>query len=421
MYNNKKIYDAHVHAHPYTNDLDETIQSALDYLSFTSVAGVNILLMRGMMDALGNDSVYLYLKTLYPEKFSVYNGLAIGFDTIPYDAEGLLQQVKDMRAAGFDGLKMINNRSTKDTWGFEFDDPRFDLLWDYLEETQYPITWHIGNTERWPHQRGPKSEILKDHPFIPGNEPNNEPLYTRLENVLAKHPNLHLAIPHWLFMAENRQRLEDFMERHPNVTLDACVDHVMNFLKEDGVEGLNILVIKNHLMGMGHDAAYLYSVTVLLSSRYFDYLSRLCEDTAGLQNNICIRRCLTRADYRSAILRLLFQHFVGHKLHFYRLTDKKRLYPLQHCRILCFDLICQYDLLHLHVLQHDLQRMNEGRLAESQGKINTLHVLRNGQAAVTDGNAIRMPHVGQDPGYFAVQNSLFFHFHASKVFVYMPL
>lgn len=244
MYQNHHIYDAHVHAHPYTNDLDETIQSALDYLSFTGLAGLNILLMRGRMDALGNDSIYLYLKALYPEKFSVYNGLAIGYESIPYDAEGLLQQVKDMREAGFDGLKMINNRSTKDTWGFEFDDPRFDLMWDYLEETQYPITWHIGNTERWPHQRGPKSEILKDHPFIPGNEPNNEPLYTRLENVLTKHPNLHLAIPHWLFMAENRQRLEDFMERYPNVTLDACQGSGMLWYMGRDREGWHDFIMK---------------------------------------------------------------------------------------------------------------------------------------------------------------------------------
>lgn len=222
MYNNKEIYDAHVHAHPYTDDLDECVQSALDYLSYTGLSGLNILLMRGGMDALGNDSVYLYLKAMYPEKFSVCNGLAIGFSSIPYDAEGLVTQVKDLMAAGFDGLKMISNRSTMDTWGFEFDDERLDPMFDLLEQTQFPVIWHIGNTERWPVQRGPKSEVLKTRPFKPGNEPNNEPLYSRLENVLAKHPKLNLVIPHWLFMSENRQRLEAFMENHPNVAIDAC-------------------------------------------------------------------------------------------------------------------------------------------------------------------------------------------------------
>lgn len=238
------IYDAHVHAHPYTDDLDTCVQSALDYLSYTGLFGLNILLMRGGKDALGNDSVYLYLKALYPDKFSVYNGLAIGYDSIPYDAEGLVTQVKDMIAAGFDGLKMINNRSTKDTWGFEFDDKRMDPMFDLLEETQFPITWHIGNTERWPHQRGPKTEILRETPFKPSNEPDNEPVYARLENVLTKHPKLHLVIPHWLFMCESRERLEAFMENHPNVTIDACPGSGMLYYMGQDPENWHNFVVK---------------------------------------------------------------------------------------------------------------------------------------------------------------------------------
>lgn len=222
MYKNKNIYDAHVHAHPYYDDLDAVINGALDFLSFTGLSGANILLMKGRMDALGNDSIYLYLKTLYPEKFSVHNGLAIGFKNIPDDAEGLKTQVQDMIDVGFDGLKMINMGSTKDTWGFEFDDERMDPMWDLLEETQFPIIWHVGNTEHWPNQRGPRSEILLQNPFKPGNEPNNEPLYARLENVLRKHPKLNLVIPHWLFMCEKKGRLEEFMDNHPNVTIDVC-------------------------------------------------------------------------------------------------------------------------------------------------------------------------------------------------------
>jgi len=244
MFDNKKIYDAHVHAHPYTDDLDACIQSALDYLSFTGLSGLNILLMRGGWNALGSDSVYLYLKALYPDKFSVYNGLAIGYDSIPYDAEGLATQVKDMMDAGFDGLKMINNRSTKDTWGFEFDDERMDPMFALLEQTQFPITWHVGNTEHWPEQRGPKSEILRKTPFNPGNEPDNEPAYARLEHVLAKHSKLHLVIPHWLFMCENRERLEAFMENHPNVAIDACPGSGMLYYMGQSPEEWHNFIVK---------------------------------------------------------------------------------------------------------------------------------------------------------------------------------
>lgn len=222
MYQVKKIYDSHVHAFPTSDNLDKCVQDALDYLSFTGVKGINILQLKGFFEAdvLGNDSVYLYLKALYPDKFSVYNGIAIGYSSIPDDAQGLAEQVQDLIDAGFDGLKMINNKSTLSSWGFEFDDARMDPMWDLLEETRFPIIWHIGNTERWPAQRGPGSEAQNKAPYHPGNEPNNDPIYRRLEHVLEKHPKLNLTIPHWLFMCENGLRLTSFMERHPNVNID---------------------------------------------------------------------------------------------------------------------------------------------------------------------------------------------------------
>ena len=221
MFDNEKIYDAHVHAHPFSDDLDVMVQSALDYLSFTGLAGVNFLFLRERLNVPGDDSAFLYLKALYPEKFSLFTGMAIGYESIPDDAEGLVQQVKDMQEAGFDGFKMITFGSTKELWGNEIDEERFEPMFKLLEETRFPITWHVGNTERWPARRGPGTgDGPKDVPTRPGREINNEPLYARLENVLARHPNLNLMIPHWIFMAENRPRVEDFMERHPNVTMD---------------------------------------------------------------------------------------------------------------------------------------------------------------------------------------------------------
>jgi len=236
LYDTKKIYDAHVHAFPTSDNLDTCVQDALDYLSFTGVKGVNILQLKGFFpgDVLGNDSVYLYLKALYPEKFSVYNGIGIGYSSIPDDARGLREQVQDLMDAGFDGLKMINNKSTLDSWGFEFDDARMDPMWDLLEETRFPIIWHIGNTEHWPAQRGPGSEAQNKAPYHPGNEPDNDPIYGRLEHVLQKHPKLNLTIPHWLFMCENGERLNDFMERHPNVIIDITPGSGMYYYMSQG-------------------------------------------------------------------------------------------------------------------------------------------------------------------------------------------
>ena len=220
MYDLKRIYDAHVHYRPISDSFDENIQNIQDFLGFSTIAGINILLLRERLNTLGDDAPCLYAKALYPEKVSVFNGLAIGYSTIPVDSEGLVNQVKELIEAGFDGFKMISTLSTKETWGFEIDDDRCDAMFSLLEETQFPITWHVGNTEHWPVQRGPGSDFLLKNPYKPGNEPDNEPLYGRLEHVLEKHPKLNLMIPHWLFMSEHFDRLDNFMQRHPNVTID---------------------------------------------------------------------------------------------------------------------------------------------------------------------------------------------------------
>ena len=260
MYDPKKIYDAHVHFHLVADSLDENLQNILDFQSFADVAGSNILLLRERLNCLGDEAPCLVAKALYPEKVSVFNGLAVGYSTIPVDAEGLVEQVQDMIDAGFDGFKMITTASTRENWGFEIDDERCDPMFDLLEETQFPITWHVGNTEHWPERRGIGVEQAPPKPAV---APNNDPLYARLEHVLEKHPRLNLMIPHWLFMSEHFERLDDFMRRHPNVAIDVT-------------QGSGML----HYMGLEqekwHDFVLRYQDRVVFGTDCFLFIMRGC-------------------------------------------------------------------------------------------------------------------------------------------------
>lgn len=232
MLNNKMIYDPHVHGMPVSGNLDECVQDALDFLSFTGVEGMNVLVIKNTIMGLGDDALYLYLKALYPDKFSVFNGLATGLNGISADAQSLRKQVEDMRAAGFDGVKMWVNGSTKATWGFELDDEVLDQAWSYMEQTQYPLLIHVGNTEHWPAQRGPGSEIRRTNPRpknLASNESDNEALYARIDAVLTRHPKLNIVIPHFLFMCEQRDRLAAFMDKHPGVMIDITPGSAMYY------------------------------------------------------------------------------------------------------------------------------------------------------------------------------------------------
>ena len=277
MLTNKMIYDPHVHGHPTSTDLDECVRDALDFLSFTSVEGINILVTKNAKMGFDSDALYLYLKVLYPDKFSVYDGLATGLKRIPTDAVSLVNQVKDMREVGFDGVKMWTNGSTKDSWGFELDDEVLDPMWSYLEETRFPLLIHVGTTEHWPEQRGPGSEIRRKPGPKPrnlaSNEPDNERLYARMERVLEKHPALNIVLPHMYFMCEQKERLAAFMEAHPNVKLDICPGSAMYYY-------------------MSEDVAYWRGFFEKYQDRILFGTDNFLEKAGGLEQIIRIRRFL---------------------------------------------------------------------------------------------------------------------------------
>lgn len=83
MPNNRMIYDPHVHAVPTSDNLDECVNWALQFLEEDGVEGMNILVIKNAMMGMGHDGLYLYLKLLYPDKFSVYGGLATGLPGSP--------------------------------------------------------------------------------------------------------------------------------------------------------------------------------------------------------------------------------------------------------------------------------------------------------------------------------------------------
>lgn len=222
----KLIYDPHVHASPNSENLDVCVDTALNFLQVNMLAGVNILVIRNAMFGMGHDALYLYLKLLYPEKFSVYGGLQAGLPGISRDAQSFAEQVRQMRDVGFDGVKIWINGSTRDSWGFELDDAVLDPMWSYLEQTQFPLLIHVGNTEHWP----PNSPAaLEKRRSTQINESSNEPLYARLERVLERHPNMNITIAHFLFMCEQKERLAALMERYPSLKLDICPGTAMYY------------------------------------------------------------------------------------------------------------------------------------------------------------------------------------------------
>jgi len=194
------------------------------------------------------DASALLLKTLYPGKFAVYSDGCYDIPEFGTTPEDFRNQIQGFIDAGADGLKMGDGEFGP---GVPLDDPKFDRMFDLLEETGFPILWHVGGAVWMPARR--KFQKIKDGiaahflNYVPGRDddvpegPSRgqtteqlEAKRAQIENLLARHPKLRLTFAHMYFMSNDLDRLADFLNRHPliNVDLTPC-NEIYYFLSQD--------------------------------------------------------------------------------------------------------------------------------------------------------------------------------------------
>lgn len=168
----------------------------------------------------------LMAKAKYPDRFYVFTS----FDVSEYFKHGKeigkyqAKFVESMRRCGCDGLKIIEGKPTmRKMMGAipDFDAPVWEPLWAYLEETQFPVLWHLNDPEScWgPEEEAPRhirlGNELYDDSFV-----NNEDQYQQMENILKRHPKIKFIFAHLYFMSAQLPRLSKMLDTYPNVMVD---------------------------------------------------------------------------------------------------------------------------------------------------------------------------------------------------------
>lgn len=154
MLNIKDRIDAHVHfAHPLK---PETLIDLMDRTG-TQMANLVLVPHRQRLTAVPEA---MMAKAKYPGRFYVFTSL----DVSEYYRHGrevgkyMAAFVKRMRACGCDGLKLIEGKpSMRKIMPFpDFDSPAWEPLWEYAEETDLPILWHVNDPETcWDPENAP--------------------------------------------------------------------------------------------------------------------------------------------------------------------------------------------------------------------------------------------------------------------------
>lgn len=220
MLNIQKRIDSHIH---YSLPLEsETLVSFMDK---NGIDKANLVLVpsRPRLTAVPDA---LMAKAKYPDRFYVFTS----FDVSEYFKHGKeigkyqAKFVENMRRCGCDGLKIIEGKpSMRKMMGAipDFDAPCWEPLWDYLEETQFPVLWHLNDPEScWgPEEKAPRhirlGNELYDETFV-----NNEEQYRQMENILKRHPNIKFIFAHLYFMSAQLPRLAALLDTYPNMMVD---------------------------------------------------------------------------------------------------------------------------------------------------------------------------------------------------------
>jgi len=122
----------------------------------------------------------------YPNDF-------IPFCTVsPLDKDAL-DTLIDCHSRGGKGLKLYNGHSLYyGVFNMPLDSEIMDSIYDYAEKERLPVLYHVNLT-----QYG-----------------------TELENVLKKHPNMVVSIPHFMVSSVNLSKVEHILDTYPNTYTD---------------------------------------------------------------------------------------------------------------------------------------------------------------------------------------------------------
>ena len=209
----------------------------------------------------------LWLKMRHPSSVFLFGGIdwALALDREPAAAkEALLLQLNRLRALGFDGVKLLTGKpNIRKALGTPLDGPVFAPLYEWLEETRFPVLWHVGDpAEFWSAETVPlwarQNQWWYDETHPPKAQIDRE-----IAAVLTRHSRLNLILPHFFFLSGDLAEAEKFLLRHPNISLDLAPGvEWMHHLSRDPQTGRDFLtrhadrIIFGSDMGITHHATH---------------------------------------------------------------------------------------------------------------------------------------------------------------------
>ncbi len=226
-----KRIDAHMHFTKwYTKDGESALELLGKYYKDSHLDGADIMCCSNNGDLWSNyeaDECILaaIVKNEYPQTYihgcmMLPNMIADG-EKIPEEFS-FTYQLEMLNAMGFDGIKFCEFKPDS----FKVNKiekylPDFEKYFDYCEEKDIPMCWHIADPEEfWDIDRVPEWAKKSGWFYGDGSFPPLDKLYELTYEILDRHPKLRVMLAHAFFMSQNPDKMVRLLDKYPNVTID---------------------------------------------------------------------------------------------------------------------------------------------------------------------------------------------------------
>ena len=136
--------------------------------------------------------------------------------------EGFDLEARLWREAGGDGIKLLE---TKPDYmrriGLPMDGPAYAPLFEYCQQTGFPILWHVGDPAAfWSAETAPAFAVENGWCYEDPSYCSLSELYRQTEAVLDRYPNLQVCLAHFYFTGDDLNHARRMMEKYPLLRFD---------------------------------------------------------------------------------------------------------------------------------------------------------------------------------------------------------
>lgn len=214
------IIDGHIHV-----SSRDHYGRLLDDLAHTGASRFAIQVVgRSVHDPEGHCFRYaLELKQRIPDRVFIFGGL--DFSDLLAGASAprvpLVGQARRLYDMGCDGLKLLTGKPDfRKFINHPLDGPMFSPMLDWLEETQFPVLWHVGDPpEFWSEHTVPLWARQRGW-WYDSTHPRKEQIDCEIERVFRRHPRLSLTLPHFFFLSDRLDDAARLLDTYPTYCLD---------------------------------------------------------------------------------------------------------------------------------------------------------------------------------------------------------